>query len=137
MYDGIHEISCLGVLFEGHRGDDRLSIGPQPSLREFRELHALGFASVINNRPEGAAPADGGRSVTRGRWAGLQSPAGAMSYIALGAPSREFQQHEAELQQPLRIARAERLHCGLWEKGLLASGSDPRLFRSGNDSGLT
>jgi len=36
--------------------NERLSIGPQPNLSQFRELRAFGFASVINNRPDGEEP---------------------------------------------------------------------------------
>ncbi len=84
--------------------NDRISIGPQPSMSDFNELRSLGFASVINNRPDGEEP---GQST--GEEAAAKSEAAGLGYtrqpVTLGAITeadvRGFQQHLARLNGPV------------------------------------
>ena len=80
--------------------NEGLSVGPQPSMSDFNELKSRGFASVINNRPDGE---EAGQST--GEEAAAKAEAAGLGYtrqpVTLGAITkadvREFQQHLARL----------------------------------------
>jgi uncharacterized protein (TIGR01244 family) len=83
---------------------NRLSIGPQPNLSDFKELQSLGFVAVINNRPDGEEP-----SQPTGDQASLEAEAAGLAYVrqpvTLGAITeedvRKFQNEIARLEGPV------------------------------------
>lgn len=84
--------------------NDHLSIGPQPNPSDFRELRSLGFAYVINNRPDGEEPTQ-----QTANEASLEAEAAGLAYVrqpvTLGAITegevRKFQHHIARLNGPI------------------------------------
>jgi uncharacterized protein (TIGR01244 family) len=83
---------------------DRLSIGPQINLSDFRELQSLGFTAVINNRPDGEEPAQ----LTADE-ASIEAEAAGLAYVrqpvTLGAITesdvRKFHQQLDRLKGPV------------------------------------
>jgi uncharacterized protein (TIGR01244 family) len=45
-----------GVLMKPIAVTEKLAVAPQPMLSDFQELRRLGFATVVNNRPDGEDP---------------------------------------------------------------------------------
>ncbi len=84
--------------------NDRLSIGSQPNLSDFKELHSLGFAAVINNRPDGEEPTQ-----PTADEASLEAEAAGLAYVrqpvTLGAITegdvRKFRQQLDRLKGPV------------------------------------
>src|SRR5271163_1601923 len=84
--------------------NDRLSVGHQPTLNNFKELRSLGFDSVVNNRPDGEEPGQ-----PTGDVAMIEAGASGLAYarqpVTLGAITevevRKFQHHIARLNGPV------------------------------------
>lgn len=126
--------------------NDRLSIGAQPNPSDFRELRSLGFATVINNRPDGEEPTQ-----QTANEASLEAEAAGLAYVrqpvTLGAITesevRNFQHHIVRLNGPIFA------HCksgtrslslcryGHWANFLMVGCGRPRSFRSENNLELT
>lgn len=84
--------------------NDRLSVGPQPNLIDFKELKSHGFVAVINNRPDGEEPAQ-----PTADEASLEAEAAGLAYVrqpvTLGAITegdvRKFRQQLDRLKGPV------------------------------------
>ena len=106
--------------------NDRLSIGPQPNLSDFRALRTLGFVSVINNRPDGEKP-----SQPTADEASLEAEAAGLAYVrqpvTLGAITegkvRKFQRQIAQLEGPIFAhCRSGTRSLTLWALGEVLDG---------------
>ena len=109
--------------------NEGLSVGPQPSLKDFKELRSLGFASVINNRPDGEEPGP-----STGEEAAIKAEAAGLGYarqpVTLGAimeaDIRGFQQHLDRLNGPVFAhCKSGTRSLSLWALGEFLDGRLP------------
>jgi uncharacterized protein (TIGR01244 family) len=106
--------------------NDRLSIGAQPNLSEFRWLRANGFAAVVNHRPDGEES-----SQPTADEASREAESANLSYVrqpvTLGAITeddvRRFQRHVATLEGPVFAhCRSGTRSLTLWALGEFLDG---------------
>ena len=109
--------------------NEGLSVGPQPSMNDFNEVRSLGFASVINNRPDGEEPGQ-----PTGEEAAAKAEAAGLGYarqpVTLGgiteADVRGFQQRLARLKGPVFAhCKSGTRSLSLWALGEFLDGRLP------------
>ena len=122
--------------------NDRLSIGPQPNLSDFKELQSLGFVAVINNRPDGEEPAQ-----PMADDASFEAEAAGLIYlrqpVTLGAITegdvRKFQQEIAGLEGPVFAhGKSGTRSLTLWTLGEVLDGRllAPEIIPFGTQFGI-
>ena len=116
------------------RIDDRISVAPQILPEDVSDIAALGFVTIVNNRPDGEESGQPGGDAIR-----AAAAAAGLGYVAIPVtPGGLSQQQVTEMAAALAEAngpvlaycRSGTRSCNLWALASASAGGDPETLVS-------
>lgn len=111
------------------RIDDKISVAPQIAPEDVAQLAAMGFAAIVNNRPDGedAGQPDGDAVKAAAEAAGLGYTAIPVTHAGFSAPQVEAMAKALSAADGpvLAYCRSGTRSCNLWALASASTGGDP------------